>query len=89
MLPAKSRAGHALRFAAHREPLETHAVQPDVDLVRLAHADDVVVLLAPEQNLDGVLGIQREVVANQRAALRSERQVVAHLIVLHQRLWRS
>ena len=79
------RRRHPLGFAADGEPLQAHAVETEVELVRLAHADDVVVLLPPQQHLDRVLGVERKVIANQRAALRTERQVVADAFVLHQR----
>ena len=36
-------------FAADGEALQAHAIEANVDLVRLAHADHVVVLLAPQQ----------------------------------------
>ena len=82
------RHGHAFRLAAHREAFDADSVQPDIDLVRLAHADDVVVELPPQLNFDRVIAIQRKVVTDQRAALRSKRQVVAHLIILYQELGR-
>ena len=62
------RGGHPLRFAAHRELLQADAVETDVELVRLAHADDVVVLLASQQDLDRVLRVERKVIPDQRAA---------------------
>ena len=80
------RRRHPLRFAADGEPLQAHAVETEVELVPLAHADDVVVLLAAQQDFDRVLGVERKVIANERAALRAERQVVADPLVLHQRL---
>ena len=55
------RGRHPLRFAADGEPLQAHAVETDVELVPLAHADDVVVLLPPQQDLDRVLGVERKV----------------------------
>ena len=39
---------HALGFAANGESLKPHAVEPNVELVRLAHAHDVGVQLAPQ-----------------------------------------
>ena len=76
---------HALRFAADCESLQQHAVQPKLELMGLAQSDDVVVLLPAQQNLDRVLRVEREMIANQGAALRSKRQVVAHTLVLHER----
>ena len=76
--------GRALGFATHREAFDADSVQPDIDLVRLTHAHDVVVELPPEQNFDRVIAVQRKVVMDERAALRSKRQVVAHMIVLHE-----
>ena len=38
--------GIALRFAPHREALDADAIQSNVELMRLANADDVVVLFA-------------------------------------------
>ena len=79
------RGRHPLGLAAHGEPLQPHAVETEVELVRLAHADDVVVLLPSQQDLDGVLRVERKVISNQRAALRAERQIVAQALVLHER----
>ena len=84
-------AGKALRrrqsfpAAADREPLDQRAVQADVDLVRLAHADQVQIELAPEQHLDAVLAIQRELIGDRDATARPEGKIVARPIVLHQR----
>ena len=75
----------ALALATHIEPLEERAVQADFDLVRIAHADDVVVQLSSQQHLDGVLAIDGKVMANHRAALRPKGQIVARPFVLHQR----
>ena len=54
--------------------------------MRLAHADDVVVLLPPQEDFDRVLRVEREEVPDQRAALRAERLILAEPFVLHERL---
>ena len=87
VLPAKF-SGVVIPFASPPtvNRFEQRAVETEIELMPLAHADDVVVLLAPQQDLDRVFGVERKVIANQRAAPRAERQVVAEALVLHQRL---
>ena len=65
------------------KPLDQNAIEPDVDLMRLAHAHDVKVKLALQCNLDSIVAIHRKVIFDRRAALRSEGQVVRCLVVLH------
>ena len=77
------RGGPALGSAADREPLQQLAVEPDVELLRPAHAHDVVLILPAETDFDEVLAVDRKVVANGDAAARSERQIFALPIVLH------
>ena len=54
-----------------------------VELLRPAHAHQVVLILPPQPDLDQVLAVDREVVVNGDAAARSERQIFALPIVLH------
>ena len=77
---------HPLRFAADGEPLQENAVEAHIELMPLSHANDVVVLLPSQQDLDGVVPVDRKVIADERAAPRAERQLVAEPLVLHQRL---
>src|SRR5262249_606449 len=74
--------GPPLAFAANGEPLHQRTVETDVELLRPAHAHDVVLILPPQTNFDHVLAINRKVVANRHAAARSERQVFALKILL-------
>ena len=59
---------HALPFAADRKPFQQDAVEPDVELMRLAHANDVVVKLALELDFEEVLSVDRKLVRDGRAA---------------------
>ena len=56
------------------ERLHPLAVQQQFQLVRLAQAFDVLVAVARQPDLDLVLAVLREGVADQRAAARAERQ---------------
>ena len=81
----RRRPALALAFATNIETLEERTVQSDFNLVRIAHADDVVVQLSSQQHLDRILTVNGKVMTNHRAALRSEGQIVARPLVLHQR----
>ena len=59
------------------------AIEPHVELLRPPHAYEVVLILPLQTNLDQVLAVDREVVRDGHAAARSERQVFALPIVLH------
>ena len=72
---AQAAAGHERRHA--------DAVHPDVKRVRgVADAADVVVEVPAQADPDAVLAVEREVVPHGNAAARSERQVVARVVVL-------
>ena len=71
-------------LAADGKPLDEHPVQAHVEVVGSAHAPDVVVVVALEANPDAVLAVGRKVMAHRHAALRPERQVLAHPLVLNQ-----
>ena len=75
----------ALPLASHVEPLEQRAVQSDFNLMRITHADDVVVQLSPQEHFDAVLAIDGKMMTNHRPALRTKGKIVARPVVLHQR----
>ena len=77
------RGGPALSFPSDGEPFQQLAIEPDIELLRPAHAHDVVLILPPETNFDEVLGVDRKDMPNRDAAARSERQILALPIVLH------
>ena len=82
--PAKlAAAGRPCGFAADREPLQQLAIETNVELLRPAHALEVILILALQANLDEVLAVDRKIVVNRDAAARSERQVFALPVVLH------
>ena len=81
----RRRPALALAFATNLETLEERTVQSDFNLVRITHADDVVVQLSSQQHLYRILSVNGKVMTNHRAALRSEGQIVARPLVLHQR----
>ena len=69
--------------AADAESLQQLPVHADVELLRPAHAHDVVLVLPPQPDLDLVLAVDREGVVRGDATPRSKRQVLALTIVLH------
>ena len=71
-------------LAAEDEGADELAVQPHLELVARAHAPDVVHVVAVEANLEVVLAVDGEDVADGDAPARPERQVVAHPVVLQQ-----
>ena len=75
--------GPALRSTADCEALQQLAIETDVELLRPSHALDVVLVLPLQTNLDQVLAFDRKVVVNRKAAARSERQILALALVLH------
>src|SRR6185436_10983793 len=58
----------ALGFPTHREALGQRAVDADIEPLRPAHAHHVVLILAAQSNLDRVLAIGRELIADRDAA---------------------
>ncbi len=79
--------GAALGRAANGEALHQLAIEPDVELLRPSHTHQVVLILAPKLDLDRVLAIDGHVVPDRNAAARSDRQVLALEIVLHDVQW--
>ena len=76
---------HALGLlAAEDEGADELAVQPHLELVARAHAADVVHVVAVQADLQVVLAVDGEDVADGDAPARPERQVVAHAVVLQQ-----
>src|SRR5205085_10640544 len=75
--------GPALRLAADAEPLQQFSVETNVELLGPSHPLDVVLVLPLQADLDEVLAASWKVVRNCGAAARSERQVLALPIVLH------
>src|SRR5437016_5386788 len=67
----------------YRQTLDSHAIEPDVQLLRRSHPEDVVVVGFLQTDLDAVLAVDRKVIANRETAARPEREVVADAIVLH------
>ena len=80
----RQRSGSAFGLATHGEPFDAHAVDPQIEVLAVAHPDDVVVDLTPQPHFEGVLAVEREVVAYRQAAARSERQVFVDAHVLLQ-----
>ena len=70
------------RLAPDDEPLEQHAVHPDVERLRCAESADVVGVGALEAQPDRVLPVDREPVPDRDAAPRAEGQVLAQPLVL-------
>ena len=63
------------------EQLDALAVEHQFDFVRLGEAFDVLVAVAREADLDFVLGVEREGVAERAAAARAEGQLVEVLLL--------
>ena len=69
---------------ADREPRDPAAVETNIQLALLGHADNRRgVLPSLQTNLDDVLGVQRKVMADSDSAARSDRQVAALAFVLY------
>ena len=77
-------AGRPRSSPPDREALHQLAVDADVEEVLAAHAEDVVLPVGPQLDLDEVLAVDREVVGNGHAAPRAEGQVLALAVVLQQ-----
>ena len=77
--------GHARAFAAHGEPLDEHAIEAHVNLVRFSHTHQIQIQLPLQHHLDAVLAVERKEIANRGAAARPEWQRLARPIVLDQR----
>ena len=68
--------------ASHGESLDQFAVETDVELLRPAHAFQVVLILTLQSDLDEVLTIDGEGVRDRDAATGSKRKVFALSILL-------
>src|SRR5437667_22232 len=77
----------AVVFASDGEAFQQLAIEADVELLRPAHALEVILILPLETNFDEVLAIDRKVVVNGETATRSERQIVALPVILHHVQW--
>src|SRR6266478_2615604 len=75
---------HAPGFSADLEPLDQSPVEPNVNLVRLAHTHDVEVQLPLQQNFDFVLAVEWKVITDRGPAMRPEWEVLTGPLVLHQ-----
>ena len=78
---ARSR-GPSLRAAADGEAFEQFAIQPHIELLRPAHAFEVVLILALQPHLNEILAAYRKVVANRDPTPGAEWEVLALTIVL-------
>src|SRR5262249_39013993 len=70
-------SGPSLRAATDGEPLQQLPVEPNVELLRPAHALDVVLILPLKSNLDQILAAYRKVVVNRDAASGAQREALA------------
>ena len=76
--------GPAAVLAADREALHQLAVDANVEEVLAAQAENVVLPVGPQLDLDQVLAVDREVVGNRHPAPGAEGQVLALAVVLQQ-----
>ena len=58
----------SLRSATNHEPIEELTVESNVELLRPAHAHDVVLILTAGANFDDVLTVDRELMRHSGAA---------------------
>src|SRR5438105_5165124 len=77
--------GHAPGFATDFETLDQRPIDPNVDLMRLAHADDVKIQLPLQKNFDFILAIEWKVITDGGAAIGPEWQGLTGSLVLDQR----
>ena len=71
-----------MSLAAHAEPRDTPAVQPDVEVVRLVEIHDVLVHTPFQPNPDDVFAVEWKAMADRDAGARPKRQILAHPVVL-------
>ncbi len=74
-----------LAVAADGESLEQRAIESQVDLVRLAHANQVEIKLPLQDDLDRVVAVEREVIPDGGAAARPEGLALVRAVVLYPR----
>jgi hypothetical protein len=75
--------GPAGGFPSNGETLQQPAVEAHVELLRPAHALEVILILPLETDFQEVLAVNREVVTDRDSAARPERKILALPIVLH------
>src|SRR5258705_13915273 len=75
---------HAPGFSADLEPLDQSPVEPNVDLVRLAHTLDVEAQVPFQQNFDFVLAFEWKGITDRGPAMRPKWGVVTGMSVVHQ-----
>ena len=63
--------------AAHRELLDQLPVEPQLDLVLLADAANLVLIRPLQHDPHRVFAVEREIVPDRQPAARSERQILA------------
>src|SRR5687767_5509984 len=80
------RPRRAFALATDREPLDPLAIDPQVELLWMTHANDVVVDLPSQPHFEEILAIEREVVPDRDAASGTERHVLTDANVLLQEL---
>ena len=78
------RPSHASSPSADRKFLDAGPVQPDLEAPRLTNSADDVATGSLQDDLDDVLAVGREMVANGETAARPKRQVFAGAILLQE-----
>src|SRR5688500_11723559 len=73
-------------LTAYGKPLDALAIQAHVEVMRRSKAENVIVELSPQANLDNVFAVDGKQMADRDAAPRPEGEVVVSLIVLRQHL---
>ena len=68
---------HPFGFSTDFESLDQCAIQPDVDLVRLPHANEVQIQLAFQEHFDLIFAVEPEVITDRSTALGTERKIIA------------
>ena len=76
--------GPARGLPADGEPFYQLAIDADVELMRSAHAADVILPVRLETDLDEILAVDRKVIAHRVAATGPEREILVLPDVLHQ-----
>ncbi len=76
-----------MTLAPNRKPLESHAIQKDIELVWLAEKTaDKVGAISLQLDPENVLAVEWEVMANRNSATRAEGEILTQTTVLREAL---
>ena len=71
-------------LAANRDQLDSFAVQPKVNLVRLGDPDDKLIAVSLQVDSNLILAVKRKVMPDRQSTARAEGEIFVHALVLHE-----